>query len=153
MLGRTLPLADSNNSSSHIWRKVTTSSRAKVPLVGAVLALDLNAELLNSLGLEVQLVPSRAPLTFGSENGQNMRLRRVLREALRGVTISGTQSAGRLSVLVFFSDAEALGGVDVVLLIATAKKIWFRCALASARILDVSDKHALHTKLACTTFA
>ena len=65
VLGRTLPLADSNNSSAHFWRRVTTSSRAKVPPAGAVLALDLNAEQLNSLGFEVQQVPSRALLTLG----------------------------------------------------------------------------------------
>ena len=35
-----------------MWRKVTTSSRAKVPPAGAVLALDSNTELLNSLELE-----------------------------------------------------------------------------------------------------
>ena len=36
--------------------------------------------------------------------------------------------------------------------IATAKKIWFRCAFDSARVLNVSSKHALHTKLVCRTF-
>ena len=36
-------VSDSNNSSAHIWREQNISLRTKIPLVGAVLALDLNA--------------------------------------------------------------------------------------------------------------
>ena len=45
----TFPFADSNIVRRTSGTKVTTSSRGKVPLAGAVLVLDLNAELLNSL--------------------------------------------------------------------------------------------------------
>ena len=48
MLTRTLPLPNSNNSSTYIWSETTTSSRAKVSHADATFALDLNVGLLNS---------------------------------------------------------------------------------------------------------
>jgi len=147
VLGRTLPLADSNNSSAHIWREITTSSRAKVPPAGAVLALDLNAELLNSCvtrGAGGAVKSSSHP--WVGKWPEHASAGSSLWEALRGLTTSGATVSGRLSVLVIFRDSDSLGGVDVVLPIGAAKKIWLRCVFASARILGVSDRHALHTE-------
>ena len=39
LLGRTFPCADASNSSAHIGRQITISSRAKVPHAGALLAV------------------------------------------------------------------------------------------------------------------
>ena len=61
-------------------------------------------------------------------------------KALRGLRASGTTVSGRFSVLVVSRDTDTLGGVDVVLLVVPAKKVCFRCVLASATVLGVSDK-------------
>ena len=67
-------------------------------------------------------------------------------ETLLGLTASGTTVSGRFSVLVISRDTGTLRGVNVVLPIGPAKKVCFRCVLASATILGVSDSDALHTE-------
>ena len=95
---------------------------------------------------------AKALLTLASKNGQNIRHKGVL----NGKQCAGFRHQGRRQRAAlcscYFPSTEARGGIDIVLPVATVKKIWFRCASDSARVLNVSSKHALHTKLVCRTF-